>query len=228
MRVLLIEDDTETADHISRGLSEVGHTVETVTNGTDGLRDAVIQNFDVAIIDRMLPGLDGLVLLRELRAAGIGTPVLVLTSLGGIEDRVDGLEAGADDYLVKPFALVELQARVNALGRRPAIRQEETILKVADLEVNLITRAVRREGRDIDLQPREFRLLEVLMRNGGRVLTRSMLLEEVWDFHFDPKTSIVETHISRLRAKIDRQFDVPLVHTVRGKGYCINAPTQSS
>ena len=224
MRVLLIEDDGEAAADIDVKLSEAGHSVTRAKDGKAGRKIAIVDPFEVLIVDRMLPGLDGLALVRDLRTAGISTPVILLTSLGGIEDRVDGLDAGADDYLVKPFAMIELLARVNALGRR-AFRQDDTVLKIADLEVNLVTRLVRRGGQDIDLQPREFKLLEVLLRNGGRVLTRSMLLERVWDFHFDPKTSIVETHISRLRAKIDRQFDIPLVQTIRGKGYCINAPS---
>jgi two-component system, OmpR family, response regulator len=172
----------------------------------------------------MLPNLDGLSLVKSMRQAGLKSPVLFVTSLGGIDDRVEGLEAGGDDYLVKPFAHAELVARVHALGRRTPLRQEETVLRVADLELNLIGRTVTRGGQPVELQPREFKLLEVLMRNKDRVLTRTMLLEHVWDFHFDPKTSIVETHISRVRAKIDRPFDVPLIQTVRGVGYSLNEP----
>ena len=201
-----------------------GHAVEAASNGNAGLRLGAMQSFDVMIIDRMLPGLDGLSIVESLRTSGIRTPVLLLTSLGGVEDRVDGLDAGADDYLVKPFAIAELRARVNALGRR--VDNENAVLKVADLELNVISRTVVRNGRKIDLAPRELRLLEALMRNAGRLMTRKMLLEQVWGFHFDPKTSIVQTFVSRLRSKIDRDFEVPLVHTVRGRGYSIDAPAK--
>jgi two-component system OmpR family response regulator len=224
MRILVIEDDRETLEYISRSLMEEGHAVESMSDGNEGLKAAATRDFDVLIIDRMLPGLDGLTIVKSLREAGVKSAVLFVTSLGGIDDRVEGLEAGGDDYVVKPFAHAELVARVHALGRRPAMRQEETILRVADLEMNLISRTVTRSGQAIELQPREFKLLEVLMRNKERVLTRSMLLEHVWDFHFDPKTSIVETHISRVRAKIDRPFDIPLIQTVRGVGYSLNEP----
>ena len=224
LRILVVEDDKETAEFIARSLVEEGHAVDRCGEGPEGLKIAVTRDYDVLVIDRMLPGLDGLSLVKALRGSGISSPVLFVTSLGGIDDRVEGLEAGGDDYLVKPFAHAELVARVHALGRRTALRQEETVLRVADLEMNLISRVVTRGGQPIDLQPREFKLLEVLMRNKDRVLTRSMLLENVWDFHFDPKTSIVETHISRVRAKIDRPFDVPLIQTVRGVGYCVNEP----
>jgi two-component system, OmpR family, response regulator len=226
MRVLLIEDDEEAAGHIARGLESAGHAVEAASNGNAGLRLGAMQSFDVMIIDRMLPGLDGLSIVESLRSSGIRTPVLLLTSLGGIEDRVDGLDAGADDYLVKPFAIAELRARVNALGRRIGNDNENSVLKVADLELNVISRTVVRNGRRIDLAPRELRLLEALMRNAGRLMTRKMLLEQVWGFHFDPKTSIVQTFVSRLRSKIDRDFEVPLVHTVRGRGYSIDAPAK--
>ena len=219
MRILVIEDDAETAEFIGHGLKEAGHTLTFAAKGDDGLRLAMTEPFDVVIVDRMLPRLDGLSLVRELRLAAVVTPVLCLTSLAGVEDRVDGLEAGADDYLVKPFDFSELLARVNALIRRSGIKTEQHTLKVADLEVNLISRAVTRGGQTIDLQPREFKLLEILMQNNGRVVTRAMLLRHVWDFHFDPKTSVVETHISRLRSKIDRSFDTPLLHTIRGMGY---------
>jgi two-component system, OmpR family, response regulator len=179
--------------------------------------------FTMMIVDRMLPGLDGLGIVKTVRAAGVTTPVLFLTTMGGIEDRVEGLEVG-DDYLVKPFAFAELHARINALVRRPPIAQVPTVLRVGDLEMDLIGRKVRRAGREIDLQPREFRLLEYLMRNAGRVVTRTMLLEHVWEFHFEPRTNIVETHISRLRSKIDRGFDAELLETVRGSGYLLRAP----
>jgi two-component system OmpR family response regulator len=225
MKVLVIEDDAETAAYIANGLSENGHVVDRASNGHEGLFLAGGGAYDVAIVDRMLPGLDGLSLVKDLRGDGIRTAVLFLTNLGGIDDRVEGLDAGADDYLVKPFAFSELLARVNALGRRPVISAAETVLRLADLEVDLLKRSVTRGGREIELQPREFKLLEYLMRHAGRVVTRTMLLEMVWDFHFDPKTNIVETHISRLRAKIDRGFDNELIHTIRGSGYSLRAPS---
>ena len=224
MKVLLIEDDAKTAAFVKRGLEEHGHVVDAGANGRDGLFLAAGEAYDVMIVDRMLPGLDGLGIVKTARAAVVTTPVLFLTTMGGIEDRVEGLAVG-DDYLVKPFAFAELMARVNALARRPPIAQVPTVLRVADLEMDLISRKVRRAGREIELQPREFRLLEYLMRNAGRVVTRTMLLEQVWEFHFDPKTNIVETHISRLRSKIDRGFDTELLETVRGSGYLLRAPT---
>jgi len=224
MKVLLIEDDVKTAAYVKRGLEEHGHVVDSAGNGRDGLFLAAGEGYDVMIVDRMLPGLDGLGIVKAARAAGVTTPVLFLTTMGGIDDRVEGLEVG-DDYLVKPFAFAELMARINALARRPAIAQVPTVLRVADLEMDLIGRKVRRAGREIELQPREFRLLEYLMRNAGRVLTRTMLLEHVWEFHFEPRTNIVETHISRLRSKIDRGFDAELLETVRGSGYLLRAPT---
>ena len=224
MRILLIEDDPSAADYVARGLSENGHVCDVLADGTDGLFHATRESYDVLVVDRMIPGLDGLSLVRALRAAGRKTPVLFLTALGGIDDRVEGLEAGADDYLTKPFAFAELLARVNALARRPPVQQVKTTLRVADLELDLMARQARRAGQPIDLLPKEFTLLEVLMRNEGRVVTRTMLLERVWDFHFDPKTSVVETHISRLRAKIDRPFDLALLHTVKNAGYSIHAP----
>ena len=223
MRVLVIEDDAETGSYLRRGLREQGHVVDIATNGRDGLFMATSEAYDILIVDRMLPDLDGLSVVKTARATGLKTPVLFLTTMSGVGDRVEGLEAGADDYLVKPFAFAELSARINALARRPPMAQVETVLKVADLEMDLISREVRRAGLDIDLQPREFRLLEYLMRNAGRVVTRTMLLESVWDFHFDPKTNIVETHISRLRSKIDRGFDTELIETVRGSGYILRA-----
>jgi two-component system OmpR family response regulator len=222
MRALLIEDDRETADFVINGLTEEGHIVDHVSDGREGATQAMGEPYDIVIVDRMLPGLDGLSIVKALRGAGSKVPVLFLTSLGGVDDRVEGLDAGGDDYLVKPFAFSELLARVNALARRPPIRDGETRLKVSDLEMDLISRTVTRAGVEIDLQPREFRLLEILMRNKGRVITRTMLLERVWSFHFDPKTSVVETHISRLRSKIDKPFTRELIHTVRGSGYRIN------
>src|SRR5579863_1850384 len=205
MNILLVEDDGETAAQIRDALVRQRHVVDLAADGTTGFSLASARNYDVAIVDRMLPGLDGVSLVRKLRARGARTAVLFLTNLGGIDDRVEGLEAGGDDYLVKPFAMAELLARVNALGRRPST--SETILHVGSLQLDLIKRSVTREGRAIDLQPREFQLLECLMRYAGRIVTRTMLLEMVWDFHFDPKTNIVETHISRLRAKVDRDFN---------------------
>ena len=184
---------------------------------------AAAASFDVIVVDRMLPGLDGLSVVKALRAAGNTTPVLFLTAVNGVDDRVEGLESGGDDYLVKPFAFSELLARVNALGRRPPAQVEKTVLQVGDLELDLVRRTCRRGGTPIDLLPREFALLEYLMRNEGRVVTRTMLLERVWDFHFDPQTSVVETHISRLRAKIDKPFDEPLLHTIRNTGYSLHA-----
>ena len=222
MRILVVEDDTETAAYVSNGLVEEGHIAETVADGRDGLTQAMDEVYDILVVDRMLPGLDGLSLVRALRAVGHKVPVIFLTSLGGVDDRVDGLNVGGDDYLVKPFAFSELMARVNALARRPHLRDAETILCVGDLEMDLIARKVTRGPDVIDLQPREFRLLEVLMRNKGRVLTRTMLLERVWSFHFEPKTSVVETHISRLRTKIDRPYGRELIHTVRGSGYTMH------
>ena len=224
MRILLIEDDTTAADYAAKGLSESGHICDVLSDGTDGLFQATRETYDVIVVDRMLPGLDGLSMVRALRAAGVKTPVLFLTALGGIDDRVDGLEAGGDDYLTKPFAFAELLARLNALARRPPVQVVKTVLLVADLELDLMTRVARRGGQVIELLPKEFTLLEVLMRNEGRIVTRTMLLERVWDFHFDPKTSVVETHISRLRAKIDKPFAVALLHTVKSAGYSIHAP----
>jgi two-component system OmpR family response regulator len=185
---------------------------------------AAADPYDVIILDRMLPQVNGLTILRAIRAAGVKTPVLILTALGGIDDRVEGLEAGGDDYLVKPFAFAELLARLNALARRPAPRDAPTAFAVADLQMDLLSRRVIRAGTRIDLQPREFQILEYLMRNAGRLVTRTMLLEAVWDFHFDPTTNIVETHISRLRSKVDRDFGQELIHTVRGAGYCLREP----
>ncbi len=226
MKILLIEDDAETINYIANGLSQHGHRVERATDGHDGLFLAAGEAYDVLIIDRMLPGLDGLSIVRTIRGAGRMTPVLFLSTMSGIDDRVIGLNAGADDYLVKPFAFSELLARINALGRRPALVQVETVLRVADLEMDLLSRTVRRAGNVIDLQPREWQLLEYLVRNAGKVVTRTMLLERIWDFHFDPRTNVVETHISRLRQKVDKGFCFELIHTVRGIGYCLRAPEQ--
>jgi two-component system, OmpR family, response regulator len=223
MKLLLIEDDQATADYVLRGLKEHGHVADHATDGKNGLFLAAGGTYDAMIVDRMLPGLDGLSIMKMLRATGNHVPALFLTTMGGIDDRVEGLEAGADDYLVKPFAFAELMARLGALMRRPAVSDVRTVLRVGDLEMELLKRRVTRAGRVIDLQPQEFRLLEYLLRSEGRVVTRTMLLENVWDFHFDPRTSVVETHISRLRAKIDKGFGTDLLKTLRGAGYCLRA-----
>ena len=222
MKILLVEDDRQTADYIAKGLREHGHVVDHAPNGRDGLFLAAGERYDVMVVDRMLPGMDGLSLVKTVRATGVKTPVLFLTTMGGVEDRVAGFEAGGDDYLVKPFAFAELLARVGALARRPPM-VATTSLHVGDLDVDLLTRTVTRAGQRVDLHAQEFKILEYLMRHAGQIVTRTMLLEKVWDFHFDPKTNIVETHISRLRAKIDKGFDRPLLHTVRGAGYVIRA-----
>lgn len=224
MKILVIEDDVETGAYVKRGLEEEGHVVDLAANGRDGLFLAAGETYDIMIIDRMLPGLDGLGIVKTVRGAGIKTPIIFLTTMVGVGDRVEGLEAGGDDYLVKPFAFAELLARVNALSRRPPMASVETGFRLADLTLDLIARKVRRGSQQIELQPREFRLLEYLMRNAGRVVTRTMLLENVWDFHFDPKTNIVETHMSRLRSKIDKGFEPELIETVRGAGYLLRAP----
>ncbi len=219
MRILLIEDDAQTAEYVRRGLTELGQVVDHAKDGQEGLLMATTGSYDVLVIDRMLPKIDGLTLLRMLREGHVRTPTLFLTAMGSIEDRVKGLESGGDDYLVKPFAFSELHARICSLGRRPPLQDVRTVFTLADLEMDLIKRTVVRAGKSIDLQPTEFRLLEYLLRHAGRVVTRTMLLENVWGFHFDPKTNIVETHISRLRAKLDRGFETELIHTVRGAGY---------
>ena len=224
MKLLIVEDDKEAVAYLKRALSEAGHTVDSAATGRDGLMLAAGETYDVIVLDRMLPEIDGLAILRTIRASGVKTPVLLLTALGGIDDRVEGLEAGADDYLVKPFAFAELLARVNALARRPPTQDIRTELSVADLKLDLLKRTVSRGGRRIELQPREFQLLEYLLRHAGRVVTRTMLLESVWDFHFDPKTNIVETHMSRLRGKVDRGHAHELIHTVRGAGYVLREP----
>lgn len=224
MKILLAEDDEETAAYLKKAFTEAGHVIDLALSGREGLMLAAGEPYDVIILDRMLPQIDGLGILRTIRSAGVKTPVLILTALGGIDDRVEGLEAGGDDYLIKPFAFAELLARVNALARRPPPQDTPTTLHVADLKMDLLKRTVTRGRRRVELQPKEFQVLELLMRHAGRVVTRTMLLEGVWDFHFDPKTNIVETHISRLRSKIDRTEKVELIHTIRGAGYCIRGP----
>lgn len=224
MRLLLIEDDTETAAYIVEGLRELTHDLHVAVDGRSGLTRATAETWDIIILDRMLPGLDGLSVLRRLRATGVETPVLFLTTLDGINDRVAGLDAGADDYMVKPFALAELAARLAAIIRRRQPPAPTVSMQVSDLEMNLLTRSVFRGGRAVILQPREFRLLEFLMQREGEVVTRTMLLEHVWEFYFDPNTNIVESHISRLRDKLGRG-QPELIHTVRGAGYVLQKPS---
>jgi two-component system OmpR family response regulator len=223
MKVLVIEDDREAAAYVAKGLGESGYVVDHAAEGRDGLFMAVSGGYDALIVDRMLPGMDGLALIASLRAAEIRTPVLILSALGAVDDRVKGLRAGGDDYLVKPFAFAELLARLEALLRRSAGGQAMTRLKVGDLEMDLLARTVRRASREVELLPREFRLLEFLMRRAGQVVTRTMLLENVWDYHFDPQTNVIDVHVSRLRQKIDKGFERPLLHTVRGAGYRLAA-----
>ena len=224
MRILVVEDDTEVAGFVVKGLREAGHLAEHSDNGRDGLFMAASENFDAIILDRMLPGgVDGLRLLETLRAQDNLTPVLFLSALGAVDEKVRGLQAGGDDYLTKPFAFAELLARVEALARRGKGDGPQTKLVVGDLEMELLSRTVRRAGQRIDLQPREFRLLEFMMRHTGQVVTRTMLLEGVWDYHFDPQTNVIDVHVSRLRQKIDKPFPTPLLHTVRNSGYMIRA-----
>lgn len=223
MKILIVEDDETTGSFVSRGLREEGHSVDLIANGREALIQATSGQYDVLIVDRMLPEIDGLTLVKTLRGAGNKTPVLFLTSLGSIDDRIGGLNAGGDDYLVKPFAFGELSARVNALARRPPVANQDTCLQAGPLKMDLIARKVTREGVEIDLLPREFAILELLLRRKGRVQTRTMLLETIWDINFDPMTNVVETHISRLRAKVDKPFDHELIKTVRGAGYRIDA-----
>src|SRR3990167_7701991 len=224
MRILVVEDDNEAAAHVSKGLREAGHVVDHAMDGEVGLNMAGAGDYDAYVIDRMLPKLDGVTLLSKRRAGGDETPALFLSALGEVDDRVKGFKAGGDDYLVKPYAFPELLARVEALGRRrhTAPSTVTTRYAVGDLEIDVITRTVRRAGKKIDLQPREFRLLEYLMRHAGQVVTRTMLLENVWEYHFDPQTNVIDVHISRLRSKIDKDFPKPLLQTVRGAGYILS------
>lgn len=223
MRILLLEDDSQLGPWIASGLKEEGHVVDHFADGKDALIAAMGQEFDLLILDRMVPGLDGLAVLKSLRASKNTTPALFLTALGEVDARVEGFEAGGDDYLTKPFAFAELSARVNALGRRrdatPGAESEQTVLRHADLSLDLLSRQCERQGTPIDLMAKEFKLLEYFMRRPGRLVTRTMLLEQVWDMSFDPTTSVVETHISRLRSKIDKPFETPLLKTRRGEGY---------
>ncbi len=224
MHILLIEDDTSTSGYIIKNLIGLGHQVDHAIDGLQGQQLAEIQSYDVMIVDRMLPEQDGLTLIAQLRAKQNNTPALILSALAEVSDRVDGLRAGADDYLIKPFAFAELMARLDALNRRGDNDAVTATLKVGPLELDLLTRVVIRSGRVIDLLPREFRLLEYLMRNADQVITRSMLLEHVWDYHFDPQTNVIDVHISRLRSKLDKGFDAPMLLTVRGAGYRLTSP----
>jgi len=225
MRVLVVEDDSQVAAYLIKGLKEQGHNVDHAADGKNGLFLASSEDYDAMIIDRMLPELDGLAIVKSVRAAGKTTPMLILSALGEVDARVEGLRAGGDDYLTKPFAFSELLARLDALLRRARqTTATETTLRVADLELDQLTRTVKRGGITIALQPREYRLLEYLMHNAGRVVTRTMLLEQVWDYYFDPQTNVIDVHISRLRGKIDKNFDPPLLQTVRGAGYMIREP----
>jgi two-component system, OmpR family, response regulator len=223
MRLLIVEDDLEASEAMVHGLSEAGHDCATAPDGERGHQLAQGGRFDVLIVDRMLPRLDGVAMVEMLRKEGDQTPVLFLSALGEISHRVEGLKAGGDDYLVKPYAFAELIARVEALARRRETGSVQTLLRVGDLEMDLIGREVRRQGREIDLQPREFQLLEFLMRHAGQSVTRTMLLEKVWEYHFDPQTNVIDVHISRLRSKIDKGFDRPMLQTVRGAGYRLDA-----
>ncbi len=223
MHILIIEDDREAAGWLVKGLKEAGHVADHAVDGEEGLEMARAGEYDVLIVDRMMPKMDGLTLVRTLREEGDMTPALFLSALGDVEDKVEGLRAGGDDYLAKPYAFSELLARVEGLGRRKTAEPVQTRLKVGDMEMDLLKRKVTRGGEEILLQPREFKLLEYLMRNAGSVVTRTMLLENVWDYHFDPQTNVIDVHVSRLRGKIDKGFDKPLLHTVRGAGYMLRA-----
>ena len=223
MRILIVEDDLEAAEAMERGLSEAGFECVRAADGELGLEASRAGVFDVMIVDRMMPRMDGVALVETLRREGNATPVLFLSALGEVGDRVTGLQAGADDYLVKPYAFVELIARVEALARRRETGSVQTLLRVGDLEMDLIGRTVRRQGQEIDLQPREFQLLEYLMRHAGQSVTRTMLLEKVWEYHFDPQTNVIDVHVSRLRSKIDKGFDKAMLQTVRGAGYRLEA-----
>jgi two-component system, OmpR family, response regulator len=225
MRILIIEDDLDAADYLLKGLAESGYVVDRASDGRDGLFLALDQSYDAMIVDRMLPGLDGLSIVQSLRAQENRTPVLILSALGQVDDRVKGLRAGGDDYLTKPFAFSELLARLEAILRRGGGEAGDPKLRVGDLEMDLLARSVKRAGRPIELQPREFKLLEYLMRHAGQVVTRTMLLEGVWDYHFDPQTNVIDVHVSRLRQKIDKGFECPLLHTIRGAGYSLRPET---
>ena len=221
MRILIVEDDREAANYLVKALKEAGHVAEQANDGEAGAHAVATGDYDVVVMDRMLPKRDGLSIVQEMRGRGQTTPVLVLSALGQVDDRVDGLRAGGDDYLAKPYAFTELLARVEALARRNRPGEVETAYRVGDLVLDRLSHTVTRAGEDIPLQPREFRLLEYLMKNAGQVVTRTMLLENVWDYHFDPQTNVIDVHMSRLRSKIDKGQDRPLLHTVRGAGYMV-------
>ncbi len=223
-RILVVEDDPETAGQLVEQLTSSGYRVDLALNGNEALSQGVASDYAVITIDRMLPDVDGIAVMRQLRDDGIATPVLIISALGEVDDRVRGLRAGGDDYLVKPFSFVELLARVEALGRRSDTVVKETIFRVGDLAIDLVSRTASRRGKDIQLLPREFELLEYLVRNQGRVVSRAMLLQHVWDLHFDPSTNIIDVYVGRVRRKVDGQQDYPLIHTVRGIGYCLRAP----
>ena len=225
MKLLVIEDDPVAREYLCKALKESGHVVDAVDDGMQGLQRATSEPFDVLIIDRMLPSLDGLTVIETLRKSGNDTPVLIVSALGEVDERVRGLRSGGDDYLIKPYAFAELLARVEVLAGRRSGDGPVTRLEVADLELDLLSRSVKRAGESIELQSREFKLLEYLMRHAGQVVTRTMLLEAVWDFHFDPQTNVIDVHISRLRRKIDKGFGAALIHTVRGAGYSLREPT---
>lgn len=227
MRILLIEDDNSVADYIIKGLMQSGYTVDHAADGKQGLILATSENYDVMVVDRMLPNVDGLTIIQTMRASDNKTPVLILSALGEVDDRVKGLKAGGDDYLVKPFAFAELLARIEAILRRQESSATQTRLKVADLEMDLLAHKVTRAGEGFNLQPREYKLLEYLMKHAGQVVTRTMLLENVWEYHFDPQTNVIDVHISRLRQKIDKGFDRQLLSTVRGAGYMLHDPEAS-
>jgi two-component system OmpR family response regulator len=223
-RILVVEDDPETAGQLVDSLTTSGYQVDLANNGKDALQFGRSANYGVMTIDRMLPDIDGIAVMQQLRENGITTPVLIVSALGEIDDRVRGLRAGGDDYLVKPFAFAELLARVEALARRSAAVMKETTMRVGDLEMELVSRTVSRRGREIKLLPREFQLLEYLVRHEGQVVSRAMLLQHVWDLHFDPATNIIDVYVGRVRRKVDGQQNYPLIHTVRGVGYCVRAP----
>jgi two-component system OmpR family response regulator len=223
MKILVIEDDREAADYLEKALGEAGHTTHVARDGEAGFSLADAETYDILIVDRMLPRRDGLSVIAGLRARGNDTPVLILSALGEVDDRVTGLRAGGDDYLTKPYAFSELLARIEVLNRRASVRDGETVYRIGDLELDRLSHSVKRAGKEIVLQPREFRLLEYLMRHAGQVVTRTMLLENVWDYHFDPQTNVIDVHVSRLRSKIEKGFDKPLLHTVRGAGYMLKA-----
>ena len=224
-RILVVEDDPETAGQVVESLTANGYQVDVAANGSDALNRGRSDTYTVLTIDRMLPDLDGIAVMQQLRQDGVATPVLIVSALGEVDDRVRGLRAGGDDYLVKPFAFAELLARVEALARRSATVVRETVLRVGDLEIDLVSRTVTRRGREIKLLPREFQLLEYLARNEGRVVPRAMLLQHVWDLHFDPTTNIIDVYVGRVRRKVDDEQAYPLIHTVRGVGYCLRAPS---